>query len=96
MRHAELFIFPGFDGDGIVKPAPETAIACFLFVRLRHFKVLERHDAGNAAAVAQRLLMHSVVNKKRFIVVTLTKMMPQNRQYPVFGFDLRAKHSVEF
>ena len=44
VRHAELRIFPFADGDGIVKAAPEPAIALFRLVGRSHDELLQRYD----------------------------------------------------
>ena len=95
MRHAKLLISARFDGDGIVKAAPEAAIARLDFVRLRHFKVIERHDARHAAAIEQRLAVRAVVEEKRLVVIALAEVAAQDREHTVFRFDLRAEYAVK-
>lgn len=95
MRHAQLFVSARFDGNGVVKAAPKTAITGLLFIGRRHFKVLERHDARHAAAVEQRFAVCAVVEKKRFVVVALAEVTAQHGEHTVFRLDLRAEHAVK-
>ena len=78
MRHAELFVFARFDGNGVIKAAPKAAITRLFFIGLRHFEALERRDARHAAAVEQRLAVRAVVKEKDFIVVALAEVAAQH------------------
>lgn len=95
VRHAKLFIFARFDGDGTVKAAPETAVFCFRLVRRGHFKVFERDDARFAAAVEQGFVVGAVIDEEGFVMRAVAKVVPQQRQHAVFRLDLRAEDAVE-
>ena len=92
---AELGIFPFLNGNGVIKPFPEKTVIGLLFIRRGHLEIVQRTDDRFAPGIEQGFFVSAVVNKKLILPVPGAKMGAQQREDPVFGFDLAAKNTAQ-
>jgi len=57
--------FPFADGDGVIKAAPEPAIAFFRLVGRSHDELLQRYDGRMTVGIKERLAVRAVIEEKR-------------------------------
>ena len=91
--HAAAGVVPLPDGDGVVEPLPQQAVAGLRLVRRRHLEVLQGPDGGPAPGVEQRLPVGAVVEEEPLVPVAGAEVLPQQGKDPVFRLDLAAQHA---
>ena len=97
MRHAELRVLPFADGDGVIKAAPETAIALFRLVGLAcvvRMDHRQRYDGGMTVGIKERLAVCAVIEEKGLVVAALAEVTAQKRQNAIFRLDLCGEHAA--
>ena len=65
------------------------------FVRRRHLKMLQRPDDRFSVGVKQGFPVGTVIEEKLFTLVAGAKVAPQQRQDPIFRFDLSAQYAAQ-
>ena len=87
MGTAAALVSASFNGNGIVKRAPKRAHVCFLCVRGRRFKMLQRKDAPISVFCKKRLPVRTVVNKDGIRLKSIGKVRRNQIKGIIFGFN---------
>ena len=95
VAHAEAGVLPLLDGDGVVEPLPQEAVAGFRFIRRGHLEIRQGPDDRLAGDMEQGLFVGAVIEEKALVVKPGGEVPAQHGEDPVPGLDLAAQHAPQ-
>jgi hypothetical protein len=80
------------DGNGIVESFPQKPVTGLRLVRRCHLEMIQRANGSPAGHREQDIFVNAVIDEKRVIGVTGTKVRAQQRQDMIFWLNLAAQN----